>query len=121
MWKFLIDEDMSRSTAVALRQAGYEAEDVRDIGLRGHSDQEVFERAQTQRAILVTADKGFANTLRFPLGTHSGIIVVRVPDVLPTWRVNEELLHALEELKGEDLTGLLVIVEVARIRVRRPS
>lgn len=64
--KFLVDEDMARSTAVALRQAGHEAEDVRDAGLRGRSDQEVFDRAQAQGAILVTADKDFANILRFP-------------------------------------------------------
>lgn len=32
MWCFLIDEDMPRSTALMLRQAGYEAEDVRDVG-----------------------------------------------------------------------------------------
>jgi predicted nuclease of predicted toxin-antitoxin system len=119
--KFLVDEDMARSTAVTLRQAGHEAEDVRDVGLRGHSDQEVFDRAQAQGAILVTADKDFANILRFPLGSHAGIIVVRVPDRLPTQRVNEELLQALARLKGQKLTGALVIVEIGRIRIRRPS
>jgi predicted nuclease of predicted toxin-antitoxin system len=118
--KFLVDEDMARSTAVALRQAGHEAEDVRDVGLRGHSDQEVFDRAQAQGAILVTADKDFANILRFPLGSHAGIIVSRVPDRLPTQRVNEELLQALARLEGQKLEGALVIVEVGRVRIRRP-
>ncbi len=118
--KFLVDEDMARSTAVALRQAGHEAQDVRDVGLRGHSDQEVFDRAQTQGAILVTADKDFANILRFPLGSHAGIIVSRVPDRLPTQRVNEELLQALARLEGQKLEGVLVIVEVGRVRIRRP-
>ena len=42
MWRFLVDEDMPRSTAVILRQAGYQAEDVRDVGLRGHTDEEIF-------------------------------------------------------------------------------
>jgi len=120
-WKFLVDEDMPRSTAEVLRQAEHEAEDARDVGLRGHSDQEVFDHAQVQGAILVTADKDFANILRFPLGSHAGIIVVRVPDRLPTQRVNEELLQALERLKQQKLTGALVIVEVGRIRIRRPS
>lgn len=36
MASFLTDEDMPRPTAPTLRQAGYEAEDVRDIGLGGH-------------------------------------------------------------------------------------
>ena len=119
MWKFLIDEDMPRSTAVALRQAGHESVDVRDVGLRGHSDAEVFAYAQNLGAILVTADKGFANVLSFAPGTHSGLIVLRVPNELPTHQVNQELLHALADLADENLKGLLVIVEVGRTRIRR--
>ena len=119
MWRFLVDEDMPRSTEGALRQAGNKVEDVRDIGLRGHSDQEVFDYAQERGAVLVTADKGFSNILRFPPASHAGIIVVRVPDILSTARVNKELLRALAELEGEDLQGVLVIVEIGRIRLRR--
>lgn len=120
MAKFLVDEDMPRSTAVSLRQAGHDAEDVRDAGLGGRSDAEVFAYAQAQGAVLVTADKGFASVRRFPLGTHAGIVVVRVPDELPTRRVNQELLAALKHLAGEGMQGVLVIVEVGRVRIRRP-
>jgi len=35
MPKFVIDEDMPRSTAKILRDCGYEADDIRDHGLRG--------------------------------------------------------------------------------------
>lgn len=45
MLKFVIDEDMPRSTARILRAKGYEALDSRDYGLRGKSDEEVFEFA----------------------------------------------------------------------------
>jgi hypothetical protein len=38
MLKFIIDEDMPRSTAKVLRTEGYESLDVRDLGLRGESD-----------------------------------------------------------------------------------
>lgn len=41
--------------------------------------------------------------------------------VLPTQQVNEELLRALADLGGEDLKGLLIIVEVGRTRIRRGS
>jgi predicted nuclease of predicted toxin-antitoxin system len=121
MWKFLIDEDMPRSTTAALREAGHSVEDVRDVGLRGRSDQEVFQYAQSQGAALLTADKGFCSIVRFPLGTHAGILVVRVPDELPTQTINHEVLRALKDLEGEDLAGLLMIVEVGRTRLRRAS
>lgn len=120
MWSFLVDEDLPRSTAVALRQAGHAAEDVRDVGLRGRSDADVFAQAQTTGAILVTADLGFANLLRFPLGTHAGLIVVRVPNELSSRQLNQTLLGALQDLAGEDLSGSLVIIETGRIRIRRP-
>lgn len=94
--------------------------DVRDIGLRGRTDGEILAYAQAHDAILITADKGYANTLRFVPGTHAGLIVVRVPNELPTQLVNREVLRAPADLEGENLKGLLVIVEVGRIRVRRP-
>ncbi|MFA0730868.1 MAG: hypothetical protein LKKZDAJK_001398 [Candidatus Fervidibacter sp.] len=119
MVRFVVDESMPRSTALELRRLGYWAEDVRDVGLRGADDERVFQYAQAQQATLVTAGLDFADIRRFPTGTHHGIIVVRVPDVLPTWVVNAELISALQQLRGQSLRGALVIVELGRLRVRR--
>jgi predicted nuclease of predicted toxin-antitoxin system len=121
MWKILLDEDMPRSLAKYLRQAGHDVTDVRDVGLRGHSDAEVFAYAQAERAILITADKGFANVLKHPPGSHAGIVVSRVPDTLPTDVVNQAIVQALAKLEGENLAGMLVIIERERIRLRRPD
>lgn len=118
--EFLVDEDMPRSTARAPRQAGYVASDVRDVGLRGHSDADVFAYALAHNLVLVTADKGFSNVLTYAPGTHAGLIVFRVPNELPTQQVNQELLRTLTDLQEESLKGLLVIVEVGRTRIRRP-
>lgn len=116
---FLVDEDMPRSTARALRKAGHRAEDVRDVGLRGRSDAEVFDYAQRRGTILVTQDREFANLIKFPLGSHRGIIVLRVPNEFSTSRVNRELLGALAELQDRDLTENLLIVQPGRFRLRR--
>jgi len=67
MIKFVIDEDMPRSTARALAERGFECLDIRDYGLRGKSDKEIFEFAQREKAILLTGDMGFGNILFFPL------------------------------------------------------
>ncbi|MDP3028782.1 MAG: DUF5615 family PIN-like protein [Deltaproteobacteria bacterium] len=50
MLKLVIDEDMPRSTARTLKAKGFEALDVRDCGLRGQSDEEVFKFAQREKA-----------------------------------------------------------------------
>lgn len=121
MARFLVDEDLPRSTAVALAGAGYAAVDVRDIGLRGHDDQEVFARAQTLGAVLVTADRGFASLLSFPPGRHSGIIVLRLPNELSTSMLNQILLEAVQEIGAEAIRGALVVVQQHRVRLRRSS
>jgi predicted nuclease of predicted toxin-antitoxin system len=117
--RFLVDEDLPRSTARALEAAGYEALDVRDVGLRGKTDQQVFEYAQSLGAVLVSADKGFGNLLAFPPDTHHGIVLVRVPNELPTANLNAILIRSLDALQGEDLRGVLVVVESGRTRLRR--
>jgi len=58
MLKFVIDEDMPRSTSKVLIDRGFEVFDVRDCGLRGKSDKEIFEFAQKQGAVILTADLG---------------------------------------------------------------
>ena len=110
---------MPRATAPVLRRASYAAEDVRDVGLGGHNDSEVFRYAQDQGAVLITGDRGFANIVEFVPGTHAGIVVLRLPNDLPVHRRIEELMRALAFVEGQDLTGTLVVVQVGRTRVRR--
>lgn len=120
-WRFLVDEGMPRSTAAMLLQAGYAAEDVRDVSLRGGSDDEVFAYAQAREAAVVARDLDFADAPRFAPHTAAGIIVVRLPNTMPVRRVNAILLDALADIPDESLRGLLVIVEAGRTRIRRPG
>ncbi|HHY38865.1 MAG TPA: DUF5615 family PIN-like protein [Clostridia bacterium] len=112
---------MPRSTARCLHLAGHEARDVREIGLRGKTDAEVFKAAQDLRAILVTADLGFANTLTFPLGSHYGIVVVRFPNDASVEKLNRGVVSALSGLTDEEVHGCLIILEPGRMRLRKPS
>ncbi len=56
MLKFVIDEDMPRSTGKILKEQGYGVKDIRDFGLRGADDQEIYQVAQREQAILITGD-----------------------------------------------------------------
>ncbi|RIK45365.1 MAG: hypothetical protein DCC58_06610 [Chloroflexi bacterium] len=121
MASYLLDEDMPRRTASALRSEGFDVLDVREVGLRGMGDMAIFAYAQTHRRSIVSRDLGFANTLTFPLGTHHGIIVLRLPSAYPIDNVIAETYRALAELSPDDLYGTLVIVEPGRTRVRRKA
>lgn len=119
MATFVVDEDMPRSTAKELIKSGHKAMDVRDVGLRGESDESMFEYAQKHKAILLSEDLGFANTVKFPIGCHSGIIVMRFPSQISTQRLNQELLKSLSGFKEEEIYGKLIIIEPGRTRVHR--
>ena len=62
--RFLVDEDPPRSLARELRAGGVPAEDVRDAGPRGRTDEEILTAAARRGAVLVTADIGLADRAR---------------------------------------------------------
>jgi len=119
MARFLIDEDLPRSLAEALRRPGLDARDVRDVGLRGHSDEAIFEFAVAQAMVVVTADVDFGNVLRFPQDRHHGIVVARFPNETPIAELNAAVVAAIESLRTSDLEGAVVVIEPMRIRVRK--
>lgn len=119
MLKFVIDEDMPRSTAKILESIGYKVLDVRDYGLRGKSDEEVFEFTQKEKAILLTGDLGFGNILHFPVGSHAGIVIVHFPNEISTSELNNQIIKAFEPLSEIDFKGNLIILEPGKIRIRR--
>ena len=80
MLKFVIDEDMPRSTVRVLKANGFDSLDIRDCGLRGKNDEEIFKFAQVNNAVLLTGDWGFGNLLHFPVGSHSGIFIAHFPN-----------------------------------------
>jgi predicted nuclease of predicted toxin-antitoxin system len=119
MPKFVIDEDMPRSTGLMLKKHGYDVKDIRDHGLRGVGDGEVYAFAQEEGAVILTGDRGFGNILRFPLGDHFGIVVANFPADVLTTEINRQVLDAFKGLSEDDFRGNLIIVEPRRVRIRR--
>ena len=52
---------MPRSLAPQIAALGFSVQDVRDIGLRGHPDNEVMDAAIASEAIIITRDRGLAD------------------------------------------------------------
>ena len=119
MPKFVIDEDMPRSTAKVLRDSGYEVKDIRDYGLRGVDDEEVYQFTQNDQAVLITGDKDFGNILRFSIGSHFGIVIAHFPNEMTTNEVNRQLVERFRDFTEVDFKGNLIIVEPGRVRIRR--
>jgi len=119
MHKFVIDEDMPRSTAEFLRKHSYEALDIRDYGLRGSDDDVIYQFAQENESTLITGDMHFSNILRFPIGRHFGIVIVHFPNEISTNEINRQLIGRFENITDDDFNGNLIIMEPGKTRIRR--
>lgn len=119
MPQFLINENIPRSTGRLLKEHGYTIEDIRDFGLRGIEDENVLLLAARRQAVLLTADKEFANILWFLSGNHSGILVLQFPKEMSTTEINRHVIEGLKNLAEEDFKGNLIILEPGRLRKRK--
>jgi predicted nuclease of predicted toxin-antitoxin system len=116
--QFLVDENMPRPLAPALIAAGYDAEDVRDAGLRSHPDSQVWAYAQAHHRTIITFDGGFGD-IRVYTPPHAGIIVAEhIETVSPATQV-QLILDAVASLAGQSLVNAVVTVSPGRVRVRR--
>jgi len=90
---------------------------VRDRGLRGASDQIIFEWAR-ERSAIITFDEDFADTRMYPTGSHAGVIRLRVwPTTIE--QIEEALDRLLNAVPDESLSRSLIIIDKLKIRIRR--
>lgn len=61
------------------KELNLESVHARDIGLSRADDIEIMDYAKKDNRILITKDLGFANIMIFPIESHHGIIVLRLP------------------------------------------
>ncbi len=117
--KIILDEDLPRSLGAVLAERGHEVFDVRDVGLRGKPDEKIFRFAQENSAVLFSADLGFSNILKFPLGSHAGIVILRFPNEMPTALINKITIALLEKISEEEFKGSAIVFSPSGARIRR--
>ena len=119
--RVLVDESLPRSVGTALSAIGADVVDARDVGLGGTADPQVFAYAQQEARTLASRDVDFADIIAFPLGTHHGIVVARIPSKRPIAALADAFVRALNGLESSDVHGCLFIIDEHRVRVRRPA
>ena len=119
--KLLLDENISPLVAIELRDLGYDVVHSRDGGLKGCRDAELMAFAHESGRSLVTLDSDFADVRRYPVGSHGGIIRLRLK-FAPSKIVVGALSSLLPKIAHIPLEkGALVVSDGRRYRVRLPQ
>jgi predicted nuclease of predicted toxin-antitoxin system len=117
--RFLLDANMPRRAADAIRAHGHECIDVRDIGLGGAPDSLIAAHARDHGLALLTRDGDFGDVRNYPAQEYPGIVVLDLPDDATAATV----VALIESLMKQDdvlkvLPGRLAIVQMGRVRLR---
>ncbi len=116
--KILADENIYEPIIGYLRNLDHDIVSIRDSGLSGIPDDEVYKRACAEQRIIITMDKDFSRTSRFPPDRCGGIVIVKLYKVTV-----EEALKLFKNyfaaLKESDITRNLVIITQGGARIRR--
>ncbi|MEC4984684.1 MAG: DUF5615 family PIN-like protein [Oscillatoria sp. PMC 1068.18] len=118
--RFFIDQCVPNSVSKSLESAGHEVFLLRDYIAIESPDEIVIAKAQELEAILVSLNGDFANLVNYPPSNYQGIISLQIrnhPEIIP--QLMQRLIDYLSvHNTREHYQGKLIIVEVARIRIR---
>jgi predicted nuclease of predicted toxin-antitoxin system len=116
--KIFANENLFEPIIEFLRHLGHDVLSIRDTGLSGISDDEVYELACKEKRVIITMDKDFSRMFLFPPKKCGGIIVVKIYK-----RTVDETLELFKEfyssIKEEDVIENLVIITPAGVKIRR--
>jgi predicted nuclease of predicted toxin-antitoxin system len=115
--KFKVDENLPVELLADLRAAGHEALTVPEEGITGSPDSTLMERVQVEGRVLLTMDKGIANTRAYPPKRYTGIVLFR-PGTSGRGAVLTFVRRNLPALLQADLAGHLLVVSERGIRIR---
>lgn len=120
MADFLVDENLPPKLAVWLRRFGYRAQAVREVGLKGKSDEEIIGWVQKRGAVIITSDLDFGEFFYWKNLGNFGVIILRSKSQsAAAFEKLLRMLHSEKVLKGAKLSNSLIVAEEKGYRWRR--
>ncbi|MEW6251215.1 MAG: DUF5615 family PIN-like protein [Planctomycetota bacterium] len=119
--RYLLDQNIPYPAVAWLREhvPGVSVFHARDLQLGRAPDATILARAAELDAVVITYDEDFADQRQFPVGSHAGVVRLRVA---PT--TDEVSIAALRRLLAaftfDQLHRSLTIVDAGRIRMIAP-
>ena len=115
--RILANENLYDPIVEYLRTAGHSVFDTKRTELAGAPDETVFERAVKEQLVVVTMDKDFTRSLRFPPAECGGIVVAKLYRMTVAQATATFQRH-FQSLSEDKIRGRLIIITRDGVRIR---
>ena len=116
--RFLLDMNLPPQLAIWLRGQGHDAVHAIDGGLGASSDHEILMRAATEHRVIISFDLDFGDIVGTARQLRTGVILLRLRSARQA-HMRQRLQVAIAQAGDAMEQGAIVLVEDARIRIRR--
>lgn len=117
--KVKLDENFGTSIQKLFTNTGHDIHTVLDQGIKGCSDETLYDVCCSEQHCLVTLDLDFADITRFQPTKTGGIVVIRVPKHSGPQIIEKLIQQFLKALTEMSVEKNLWIVESGRIRIHQ--
>lgn len=112
--RLLADENIATSVIASLRTDGHDVESIRDTA-PGVTDEVVIRMARQSKRIIDTHDRDFGNVIRYPIGTHLGVVLIRCRNQSPA-HIARTLGNALRTIPLKKFQRRMAVLTEDEIR-----
>jgi len=116
--KLLLDQGLPRSSALLLRNDGWDVVHVGELNAASANDRTILKIALETSRVVVTLDADFHALLAASGVTQPSVVRIRT-EGLKAPQVKEIVLEVLHHCEEDLRCGALITVQKSRIRVRR--
>ena len=113
--RVFVDENIPNCTVEELRSLGHDVLDIRGTADQGTEDDLLWTRLVSERRLLITTDKGFAQHRH---ERHHGILIVRLRQPNES-KIHDRVMQAMKQFAESDWPGLLVVMRDAMQSITR--
>lgn len=114
--RFVVDECTGPAVAQWLRKRGYEVFSVYEQA-RGITDDEIVEKANSEKWILITNDKDFGEKIFRDKQSHQGVVLLRLEDERARNKVAS--LQQLLENYSDKIENNFIVVTENQVRIAK--
>jgi predicted nuclease of predicted toxin-antitoxin system len=118
--KLKLDENLPESLVAELAALGHEVDNVRQEGLAGRDDADVWAAAQAENRFFITQDLDFSDLRQFQPGSHHGLLLVRLPDA-GRLALTRQIADVFRRADVESWSRCFIVLSDHKLRIQHPT